>query len=324
MNIVKILITIGISLLFFSGCAKYEAKNHLNLKEIDQGLELTKKELRDDPNDMDMNYYHGRFLVSQKKYDEAIKYFKKASESFFSKTYHKLWLGIAYGKAKDYDNERKVYVEILEEKNGRYKSALAYLGKNYHLTKQYQKAIETFERGLELYKKPHSYMYYYYAKSLLAIGEKEKAKEYFTKYLKKFPDYSLAKGSIYNLNKLDDFTYSNFKIANEIVAIQNMDYIGKSNEIEYYSKQGLKKIAKVLHENKDHTLYIVSYDVNDIKRAEIRVKNIKKFILSEFDDIEFSDIRIAWFKSPRNIEVDKKIFKQDIYVNFFTTNKKDK
>jgi hypothetical protein len=103
-----------------------------------------------------------------------------------------------------------------------------------------------------------------------------------------------------------------------------MDYLPNSNDIEYYSKQGLNKIGKRLLEDKDITLYIVSYDTNNLTRAEKRVKNIKKYLLNNFSDIDFENIRIAWFKTPRKIEVDKKIFKRDVYVNFFTTNKKDK
>lgn len=324
MNIFKVFITIGISLLVFSGCAKYEAKNHLELKEIEKGLKLTESELKQDPDDTYMNYYHGRFLVSQKKYKESIAYFKKAAESFPYSTYHKLWLGIAYGKAKDYKNEQKVYEDILKDKNGNYKSAWAYLGKSYYKDMQYEKALETLKKGIERYRKPHSNMYYYYAKSLNKIGDTENAKKYFKEYLRKFPDYSLAKWAVYNLNKLEDFEYSNFKIGQETVSIRNMDYLPNSNDIEYYSKQGLNKIGKRLLEDKDITLYIVSYDTNNLTRAEKRVKNIKKYLLNNFSDIDFENIRIAWFKTPRKIEVDKKIFKKDVYVNFFTTNKKDK
>ena len=121
------------------------------------------------------------------------------------------------------------------------------------------------------------------------------------------------------MNKLGDFSYSNFKIADKTISIKNIEYQQGSSQLEYYSKQNLKKISKLILENKDSILYIVSYDLNNIKRAELRVKNIKKFMLSEFNDIGFNDIRIAWFKSPRKIRVDNKISKKDVYVNFFTT-----
>lgn len=309
-------------LIFITGCASNQAKSHLKLKEIDEGLALTSKELKEDPNDAYLNYYHGRFLSSKKQYEEAIKHFKIASESFPYKTFHKFWLGVAYGKNKEYDKEREIYQKILEEKNGRYKNALVYLGKNYYRTKQYDKAIETFEKAHEMYRKPHSYMYYYYAASLLKKGKKEEAKKYFSDYLKKYPTYSLTRSAAYRLNTMGDFTYSSFKIGEDIVTIKNMDYLTNSNTLEHYSKQALKTIAEKIKENKNLTLYIVSYDNEDLKRAELRVKNIKKYFLSEFPEIEFSDIKIAWLKNKKKIKVGKKSFTQDKYVHFFTKNKK--
>lgn len=312
---------IGLITILLSGCASNQAKNHLKLKEIDEGLALTSKELKNSPNNSDLNYYHGRFLISQKKYQESSKYFKKAAESFPYKTFHKFWLGVSYGKYKEYEKERQIYLEILNEKNWRYRNALAYLGKNYYKTKEYQKAKEIFEKGLAQYKKPHSYMYYYYALTLKRTNQIEKAKEYFHKYLKTFPEFSLAKGAIYNLNKLGDFTYSNFKIGEEIASVKNIEYLDETENIEYYSKKSLRTIANMMLENKNLTLYVVSYDKNSLTKAEKRVKNIKKYILSQYPEIEFSDIKIAWLKTDKKINIGKSSFKQNKYINFFTKNK---
>lgn len=311
-------------LLFFlfTGCATYSAKNHLKNKEVEQGIRLTTKELKESPNDSYLNYYHGRFLYSQKKYDEAINHFRIASESFPYNIYHKFWLGVSYGRNKEFKKEREIYLDILNKK-GKYKIALIYLGKNYYKTKDYKKAKETFEKALNIYKK-HSYMFYYYALTLKKLKQYDKSKEYFYKFLKNYPDLSLAKGAIYNLNKFGDFTYSNFKIGDESASIRNMNYLEKSNELETYSKWSLNKISELIKDKDDLTLYIVSYDKNSLKNAEIRVKNIKKYILNKYPEIPFSSIKIAWLKTHKKIKVGKKEFLQNIYVNFFTTPKKDK
>lgn len=306
----------------FNGCATYTAKNHLMNKEIEKGLAFTTKELQADPNDAYLNYYQGRFLLTQKKYQEAIKHFKIASESFPYKTYHKLWLGIAYGKNKEYKKEENIYLSILQ-KEGKYKSALVYLGKNYYMTKQYKKAIETFEKAHSLYRKPHSYMFFYYALALLKDDQKGKAKDNFLKYIQYYPDFSLAKRATYYLNTLGNFEYTNFKIGENTLSIKNISYLD-NNELEYYSKKSLNKIANEIIADKDLTLYLISYEKSDLIKAERRVKNVKRYLLTKFPEIEFSRIKIAWFDKNKTIRAGKNKFTTDSYMNFFTKNTKDK
>lgn len=304
----------------FSGCATQEAQSYLKANEIEKGLELTSKELIDSPTNSSMNYYNGRFLLRQGKYKDAIKSFQKAYASFPYNLYHKFWLGVAYGKNKQYDKEREVYLDILDKTNWRYRSALAYLGKNYYRTKQYDKAKEMFEKGLFKYRKPHSYMYYYYASTLNKMGQKEEAKKYYHKYLSTFPEFSLAKYAVYNLNKLGDFTYSNFKIGDKRVGVKNISFLNNSTKLEHYSKNSLKMIMNQFSENEDLTLYIVSYDKTNLKKAEQRVKSIKKFILEKFPDVESTKIKIAWLKTSKEIKVGNASSIQNNYVNFFTKN----
>lgn len=326
-------LTVGLVLVLFTGCATQQAKQHLKLKEYDKGYELTSKELKkSSPSLMsvtysDLNYYHGRFLLKRKKYEEAIKYFDIAANSFPYKTFHKFWIAIAYNKNKEYDKEREIYLDILDKKNNRYRIAWAYLGKNYYKTKEYDKAIETFEEGLRrYYKKPHAYMFYYNAKALLKKGEKEKAEEYFIKYLERYQTKSLAKHAVSILNKMGNFKYSNFKIGEEVLSTRKIEFLEKRNEFEYYSKASIRNIAKKLIElnslkENNLTLYIVAYNKENKKQAEKKVKEIKRYILKEFPDIKFADIKIAWLKTDRTITVDKKKIIQSEYVNFFTKEK---
>lgn len=319
----KLIKMISPFLLFFlfTGCASYSAKNHLKNKELEQGIKLTTEELKSNPDDTYLNYYHGRFLYKQKKYGEAIPHLKVAAESFPYDVYHKLWLGVAYGKNKNYKKEREIYLDILNQK-GRYKRALIYLGKNYYKTKDYKKAKETFEKALVLYKK-HSYMFYYYALTLKKLKQYDKSKEYFFKYLNHYAHLSLAKSAIYNLNRYGDFTYSNFIIGEKTASIRNMNYLNNSNDLESYSKESLDKISELIKTRKDLVLYIVSYDKSSLKTAETKVKNIKKYLLNKYPEIGFSNIKIAWLKTNKKIKIGKKEFSKNQYVNFFTTAKKD-
>jgi len=311
-----------LSILLFSGCASYIAQNHLKQKETDKGIAHTTQELKNNPSNASMNYYHARFLYSRKQYAQALKFFENAYKYDSDNAYYKFWLGVSYGKIKEYKKEQDIYLEILEDK-GKYKIALIYLGKSYYKSKEYKKALKVFEEAISLYKK-HSQMFYYYAKTLNKLNKPEEAKKYFIKYLSYYPSYSLARGATYNLNALGDFTYSNFKIDDKILSIKNINYISGSDELEFYSKQSLNSIGNILLDNKELTLYIVAYEKENLKKAEIRVKNIKKYLLSLFPEINFKQIKIAWLQTSKNIKVGKQRFAQDSYVNFFTTNKKGK
>jgi tetratricopeptide (TPR) repeat protein len=312
------LFTLSLCLFILSGCAVSQAQDYLKHNETEKGITLTTKELKKDPNDAYMNYYYGRFLLNQRKNKEAIKHFKIAAESFPYKIYYKFWLGVAYGINKEYDKERDIYLSILDEKNGRYKNALVNLGKNYYLTKNYDKAIETFEKAHELYMKPHSYMYYYYAAALMQKNRISESLKYYLAYLNNYPNYSLAQSATYNINKYGDFSYSNFKIGDKILSIRAIEYLPRSNSLEYYSKESLKRIGMLINEDKDLTLYVITYEKDDLKKAEIRVKNIKKYLLTKFPEIKFSQIKIGWFKTSKKIKVDKQVYKLNSYTSFFT------
>lgn len=324
MRTLSLFITACTCALVFSGCASNQAQTHLKMKELDKGIMYTSNELKNDPSDSTMNFYHGRFLYKQKKYKEAIVYFKKANDNTtFQNTNYKMWLGIAYGKNKEFQKERAIYLDLLNQKAWRYKKALAYLGRNYYKDKQYDKAIETFELGIAQYDKPHSYMLYYYALALKKMGETKKSTQYFKEYMHYYPDKSLARGATYSLNKRGIFTHVNIKIGEDILSIKNMDYLEDKVTPEYYSKKSLAKIATKFLEHENLTLYIVAYEKNSLALAEKRVKNIKVYLLDSYPEIKFENIKIAWLKSDKDLVVKGKTYTQDSFVNFFTKRAKD-
>lgn len=315
-------IILFIVMFLLSGCASITANNYLKEKEIEKGINFTTKELDVNPNDSVLNYYHGRFLISQKKYKESQKYLKKAIEGDYNNSKYMFWLANAYGKNKQYSKEREQYIKILNETDNYHKKALIYLGRNLYKTQEYENSIIVFEQALNKYKKHHPYTLYYYSQSLRKTNQLKTAQEYYHKFLLYYPEHSLANKAVKRLNNLGDFSYSNVKIFNKTIPIKNITYLKDSDEFEYYSKESLKKISQLLSANKKESLVIITYEKDKPKKAERRAAILKDYLLSLNPEINPSQILTKWKKRERIIKRDKKTYKLNSYVHFYTKNEK--
>lgn len=300
--------------LFFNGCANITANNYLKHKEIEEGINFTKQELKENPNDASMNYYHGRFLIYKKRYAESIEYFKKAVEENASTEYI-YWLGKAYNKNKQYQLEREQYLKILNEKRNYQKSALVRLGLNYYETKEYENAIKTFEKVIYNYGyTPHTL--YYYTKALKKTNQLKESEEYILKFLEKYPNHSLAKEAVRDLRDLGNFTYSNYKYLDKIISMKNLSYVKDFNQLDYDEKKLLKKISQPLIEDKTAILTIITYEKDMLKKAQTRAENIKITLLKLVPNINPNQIKTISKNEGIVFKKNKKEYLFNSYVSF--------
>lgn len=302
-------------IVFLSGCASNTAQSFLKSKDIENGLVFTANELKKDPHNSAMNYYHGRFLLSQKKNKEAIKYFKKAVLENSYETRYIYWLGIAYGKDKQYLLEREQYKKILNERHNFKRNASTRLGRNYYKTKEYENAIKTLEYTFRMYGETSTGLYFY-ANALRKVNQDEKSKEYFLKYLSLYPNHSFTKYAVKNLNRLGDFTYSNFKIDNKTVSIKNIKYINGKNRLDNDSINSLNFVSKPLLDNKNLILTVTTYEKESIQKAKARAELIKNSILKSTPEIAPSQIVLKWKEREINIKRGENSYKLDSFVKF--------
>ena len=133
----------------------------------------------------------------QKK-DEAIENYKKAIKL------NPKNIQANFGLAKVYYSQRKYAIarELLEDLIGYTKDAeiLNLLGTVYQKLKEFDKAIGIFNNLVSLYPDNHI-LAVKLAECYFSIGNKEKAKEYASIALEKYPDFSDALKILKEVNK---------------------------------------------------------------------------------------------------------------------------
>ena len=141
--------------------------------------------------------YAENLLMLQKK-DEAIENYKKAIKL------NPKNIQANFGLAKVYYSQRKYAIarELLEDLIGYTKDAeiLNLLGTVYQKLKEFDKAIGIFNNLVSLYPDNHI-LAVKLAECYFSIGNKEKAKEYASIALEKYPDFSDALKILKEVNK---------------------------------------------------------------------------------------------------------------------------
>ncbi|MEO0284595.1 MAG: tetratricopeptide repeat protein [candidate division WOR-3 bacterium] len=125
-------------------------------------------------------YYEllGEIYTNKENYEEAEKYFKEAYKSDSSNINYLFNIALSNFFLKKYDESIK-YFERYAKKNPEDAYAYEYIGRSYHLSKNYIKAIEFYKKSLSL--RESSNVYRLMADCLSRIDKKNEALDAFKK-----------------------------------------------------------------------------------------------------------------------------------------------
>ncbi len=210
------------------------------------------------------------------------------------------------------------------------------LAMQYYKDKEYDKAVELFEKIHA--KKPDSYIYYYYFYSLLELERYDDAEKMLKKQVKAYPNvprYKVDLGYVYErsgenakaeklyqecLKNLQAKENAVSELNNAFMARGKYDYavetILKGRKLlnnEQYLSKNLINIYKVLHQNDKLLDEIISLVKTDNDKYEKDVQTaIQDLLLDDEDNQQYMNIRTALQKfsqkNPTNILCIKELY----------------
>jgi tetratricopeptide (TPR) repeat protein len=210
------------------------------------------------------------------------------------------------------------------------------LALQYYKEKEYDKAVELFEKIHA--KKPDSYIYYYYFYSLLELDRYDDAEKMLKKQVKAFPNvprYKVDLGYVYErsgenakaeklyqecLKNLQAKENAVSELNNAFMARGKYDYavetILKGRKLlnnEQYLSKSLINIYKVLHQNDKILDEVISLVKTDNEKYEKDVQTaIQDLLLDDEDNQQYMSLRTALQKfsqkNPSNILCIKELY----------------
>lgn len=289
----------------------------LSSEQFSKGAKSFKEEVNRNPDSVLANYYYGRFLLGDEKYKKALPYLRKAATLDPDKVEYQFWVGVTYGGLGKKSLERKSYQKALSLDENHLQS-LIYLGHNQFEANEYTNALISYGRALMFWPSSPSALYNR-ALILTKFGRNPEALEGWLEYLSYHPSGAMARQAVAHLNSLDNFSFRNYTLLSRTVTIEKIYFEPFSAEIEPASYPSLELMGTVFSNMRKGRLQVIVYQLKNKALAKQKAKNIKKFLLNNFPELQSKQIGISWFDSPEILQTSKK--KKKIYdsVNFFIT-----
>lgn len=288
---------------------------YLKSKKYEQGRESFSKEVRENPNSGLAHYYYGRFLLQGGEDKQALKELKLARDLEPTNADYLFWTGVAYGANDNREQEANQYRAALRQ-DKKHLQSLIYLGHSQLESKQYQEALITYNRSLEIWPGSPSSLYNR-ALIMRKLDRTPEEQVALHEYLARYPTGAMARRATTYLNALGDYTYRNHHLGGRTVTTEKIWFEPLSAKLSAASEESLNVIGSVVQNMQDGTLQIVFYQKNNQVLARNRALAIKHYIQKEFPRIGSQRIGVSWFGEPHVITVKKKKRKIDESASFF-------
>lgn len=288
---------------------------YLSNKKYQEGEKQFQQALQENPDSHLNNYLYGRMLLANNKTKKALPYLQKASTLKPDDADYHFWTGVAYGSLNRREQEREQYEKALSlEKN--HLQALLYYGHNLLQAKQYTMALESYNKAMKLWPDSPSALY---NRALIfsKLDRTPEEKQAWLEYLARYPSGAMALQAVNHLNRLQDFSYRNYRLGARTVTIEKISFQPFTAELERGSTPSLKLIATIFKNMHKGSLQVVVYQKNNKVLAKKKAQSIKRHLLKNNPEISTKDIGISWFSQPEKITIQGKKLSVDESVSFF-------
>ena len=315
-------IVIFLALIFLiAGCGTKQmimGDFYLTGKKYKDGIRFFQSEVQENPNNSRSNFYLGRYYIAEKQPKDGLIYLKRAAELEPLNAYYQFWLGVAYSENKQTEMEWKSYEKALSLNPNHLKSRI-YLAHNQFERKQYNEALANYSIVVRKWPDEPASLYNR-ALTLKYLDRTKEEQVAWKEYLDFYPAGPLTRTAVGHLNSLGDFSYRNHVVGLRTINLRKIQFEPFSATLTAEAKQTLYFLGAVLSVAKDVSIHAVVYQKNNPKLAEQKAKNIKKYLIDRYPQIETSRIKISWFDVSETIRVGDKSFSEDESVNFFTAS----
>ncbi len=289
---------------------------YLDFKKYEEGILFFEQRIRITPDDPAAHYYLGRLYLALEKPKESIEHLKRSVQLNPQNADYQFWLGVAYSKNQMPIQERDSYFKALAL-NKRHHQALIYLGHNQFEKGEFEAALDSYSKALNI--SPDDYQALYNRGVILNyLGRTPEEKLAWKIFLEFYPSGISSREAVDYLNALGDFEYQNYRIGYKSLPSKSIQFEPFSANLLKSSRSTLNTLGKEFIKRNNYFLHIIVYQKNNLKLAQARAKNIKKYLLAKFPVIDSERITVSWFSVSKIIKTGGKNHLLDEIVILYT------
>ena len=305
--------------LWIPCCMSLKGERLLKNEQYEDGVVTFGSIVKKEPKNPEAQYYLGRFYLALERPEEALPYLKQAGQGNPAKADYHFWLGVAYWAIRDFDLERKSYLQALA-KDPKHVPARLYLAHNFLDSGEWQEALENYD--LLLRREPHNpEALYNRALALLELQRPKEEASAWKRYLQYYPEGKWALRAVDHLNQLGDFSYRNFTIGYRRVTLERIPFSPGSTKLLSQGKPSLQVLGTIMTINDEIFLEVLCYKNGASALAAARAKAVRDYLLEEFPQLKPSRIGARGIGHKERIQVDSKRYLLDDSTSFVTTKK---
>jgi tetratricopeptide (TPR) repeat protein len=268
-------------LLIFYGCAvgtRIQGQSYLDQEKYSEGVDVVREKLTHNSFDPAANYYMGRYLLALDEPKKAYPYLREAVALDFKNADYHFWLGVCYHGLNNLKNERQSYHRAIAY-NKRHVEAHLYLGHSYLEHAQWDKALNAYDRVLDL-QGEHAQALYNRALALNQMQRIPQEIAAWKQYLSYYPDGQWALQAVDHLNARGNFDYRTFLIGDHSVTLEKIRFEPTSGSLLEKSRPSLDVVGSIMTRDKKIHVKIVGYLIGDKTLAKRRAEGVKNYIIA--------------------------------------------
>jgi len=305
--------------LWIPGCMSLKGERLLKNEQYQDGLATFTGIVQEEPQDPEAQYYLGRFYLALERPEGALPHLKRAVQGDPARADYHFWLGVAYWAIRDFDLERKSYLQALA-KDSKHVPARLYLAHNFLDSGEWQEALDTYD--LLLRRDPYNpEALYNRALALMELYRPKEEARAWKRYLQYYPEGKWALRAVDHLNQLGEFSYRNFTIGYRRVTLEHIPFSPGSAKLLSQGKPSLQVLGTILSINDKIRLEVVCYKNGDPALAAARAKAVRDYLLQEFPRLKPSRIGARGIGSKERIKAGSKMYSLDDSTTFITAKK---
>jgi len=305
--------------LWIPGCMSLKGERLLKNEQYQDGLATFKNIVQEEPQNPEAQYYLGRFYLALERPEEALPHLKRAVQGDPAKADYHFWLGVAYWAIRDFDLERKSYLQALA-KDPKHVPARLYLAHTFLDSGEWQEALDNYD--LLLRREPYNpEALYNRALALAELGRPKDETKAWKQYLEYYQEGKWALRAVDHLNQLGKFSYRNFTIGYRRVTLEHIPFPPGSAKLLSQGKPSLQVLGTILSINDKIFLEVVCYKNGAPALAAARAKAVRDYLLQEFPRLKPSRIAARGIGRKEKIKAGSKVYLLDDSTTFITTKK---
>jgi tetratricopeptide (TPR) repeat protein len=304
------------------GCTiitKFEGEYYLGEEKYNEGIDVFREKLQNDPWDSEAHFYMGRYLLAINKPNEAFSYLKQAVRLNFKNADYHFWLGVCYNELDKPIDEKKSYLRAIKY-DPRHIDAHLYLGHSYLEHRQWDKALVQYKQVLKL-DNNHPQALYNCGLALNKLQRYSKEIAAWKEYLKFYPEGKWAIRAVDHLNARGNFEYRNYIIGYRRVPLKQIRFEELTKSLIEDTIPSVDAIGSILSVNKKIHLKIIGYQNGNKSLAKKRADTLGNYLINNFSEIEPYRLTTEGIGTPEKIKIGSKEYSLSNSINVVTIEK---